>query len=47
MVGKTVAVFLSVEVKTRNGRMRPEQKTWMETVNKAGGIAIVEREAKP
>lgn len=44
MVGKTLAVFLSVEVKTRNGRMRPEQKAWMDAVNKAGGIAIVERE---
>lgn len=47
MVGKTVAVFLSVEVKTRKGRMRPEQKAWMETVNNAGGIAIVEKEGKP
>jgi hypothetical protein len=43
MVGKTVAVFLSVEVKTANGRLRPEQKAWMEAVNKAGGIAVIER----
>jgi hypothetical protein len=38
-----VAVFLSVEVKTAKGRLRPEQKAWMDAVNKAGGIAVVER----
>lgn len=44
MVGKTLAVFLSVEVKTAKGRLRPEQKAWMDAVNAAGGIAVVERE---
>lgn len=43
MVGRKLAVFLSVEVKTDTGRVRPEQKTWMENVRKHGGIAMVAR----
>jgi len=43
MVGTTVAVFLSIEVKTPNGRIRPEQQAWLETVQAAGGIAGVVR----
>lgn len=43
MVGKKLAVFLSVEVKTDTGRVRPEQKTWLEAVRKHGGIAMVAR----
>ena len=43
MVGTTVAVFLSIEVKTPTGRIRPEQRAWMETVQAAGGIAGVAR----
>lgn len=46
MVGKTLAVFLSVEVKTAKGRLRPEQATWMDVVNAAGGVAIVAREGE-
>ena len=43
MVGQQVAVFTSVEVKTHTGRLRPEQRAWMETVQAAGGIAGVAR----
>lgn len=39
MVGKTVAVFTSIEVKTPTGRIKPEQLTWLELVRKNGGIA--------
>jgi hypothetical protein len=43
MVGQQVAVFASIEVKTPTGRMRPEQRAWLETVQAAGGIAGVAR----
>ena len=32
IVGQQVAVFLSIEVKTPTGRIRPEQQAWLETV---------------
>ena len=43
MVGQQVAVFASIEVKTLTGRLRPEQKQWLEAVQAAGGIAGVAR----
>jgi hypothetical protein len=43
MVGQQVAVFTSIEVKTPTGRIGPEQRAWMETVQAAGGIAGVAR----
>jgi hypothetical protein len=43
MVGQQVAVFLSIEVKTPTGRIRPDQQQWLETVQSAGGIAGVAR----
>lgn len=43
MVGTDVAQFVGVEVKTKTGRLRPEQKLWLEMVNDAGGLAIVAR----
>ena len=45
MVGQQVAVFASIEVKTPTGtgRIRPEQRAWMETIQAAGGIAGVAR----
>ena len=43
MVGSTVAVFLSIEVKTATGRLRPEQQQWLNAVQAAGGIAGVAR----
>ena len=43
MVGAQVAVFLSIEVKTPTGRLRPEQQQWLDAVQAAGGIAGVAR----
>jgi len=43
MVGSTVAVFTSIEVKTATGRLRPEQQQWLDAVQAAGGIAGVAR----
>ena len=43
MVGQQVAVFLSIEVKTPTGRVRPEQHQWLDAVQAAGGIAGVAR----
>lgn len=45
-VGKTVAVFLSIEVKSASGSLRPEQRVWQEVVERHGGIAIVARSAQ-
>ena len=43
MVGQTVAVFVSCEVKTETGRVRPEQVNWLTHINGAGGLAFVAR----
>jgi hypothetical protein len=40
MVGKRVAVFTSADAKNSSGgRQRPEQVTWKDNVQRAGGIA--------
>ena len=43
MVGTQLAVFTSIEVKTPNGRIRPDQHAWERTVSNAGGIAGIAR----
>lgn len=43
MVGETVAVFTAVEWKTRDGRLEPEQQTFINNVKRAGGFAGVAR----
>jgi hypothetical protein len=43
MVGKTVAVFASVEVKTLRGRPTKEQVAWMKVVAGAGGFSGIAR----
>lgn len=45
MVGRRVAVFLSVEVKGPKGVIADDQQNWLERVQAAGGIAIVARSA--
>lgn len=39
MVGKRVAVFTAVEIKTGSVKTTAEQKIFIDNVNKAGGIA--------
>jgi hypothetical protein len=43
MVGKPIAQFLSIEVKTPTGKVRPDQYNWLEQVNISGGLAIIAR----
>ena len=43
MVGKPIAQFLSIEVKTPTGKVRPDQSNWLEQVNISGGHAIIAR----
>jgi hypothetical protein len=43
MVGMTIAVFVSCEVKTDTGRVRPEQANWLAHISGAGGLAFVAR----
>lgn len=38
-----LAVFLSIEIKTATGKLRPEQQQWMNNINESGGIAFVAR----
>lgn len=40
MVGKKVAVFLSIETKKLNGKRSKQQINWCNRVNTAGGIAF-------
>ena len=43
LIGWCRGRFLSIEVKSATGRIRPEQQAWMEAVNAHGGIAFVAR----
>ena len=43
MVGQRLAQFVSLEVKTATGRVRPEQENWRRVVQEAGGVAAVVR----
>ena len=43
MLGSKVAVFTAVEVKTESGKVSKEQQNFINNVNKAGGIAKIER----
>lgn len=46
MIGQTVGVFLAEEIKTKIGRVSYKQKTFIDNVNEAGGIARVVRDPK-
>ena len=43
MVGQTLGVFLAVEVKTATGRATKEQLQFIESVQRAGGVAGIAR----
>jgi hypothetical protein len=43
MVGRRIAVFCSLEIKTPTGRLAPAQRNWLHAVEQAGGIAGVAR----
>ena len=42
-VGQALAVFLSIEVKTPTGNVRPEQTRWLAAVQRHGGIGVIAR----
>lgn len=41
MVGQTIAQFTSIEAKTENDKLRPEQENWFRQVRAAGGRALI------
>lgn len=43
MVGRRIAVFTSIEIKTTTGRITPQQRSWLDAVHRAGGVAGVAR----
>lgn len=43
MVGRKLAVFLSIETKASKGKVRPDQHNWAAQVRKAGGLAGIAR----
>ena len=45
MVGRRVAVFTSLETKSRAGRATKEQLNWLQQVQAAGGIALIINDA--
>jgi hypothetical protein len=42
-VGQTLAVFISIEVKTPTGKPSAEQVRWQKVVQQHGGIAVIAR----
>ena len=46
MVGREIAVFTAVEIKTPNGRVKPEQEMFIRAVLNKGGFAGVARSAE-
>lgn len=39
LIGSTVAVFTSIEVKKPGGRVSPDQQNWKDQVERCGGIS--------
>ena len=46
MIGKDLAVFCSVEVKTNTGQLSKYQHNWLQVVKNAGGIVGVARNVR-
>ena len=40
MVGKEVGIFTAIEVKSEGGKMTPQQKLFLKTIEDNGGIGI-------
>jgi hypothetical protein len=45
-IGKVIAQFTAVEVKSEDGKLEPEQRQFLEVVKDSGGLAIVARSAE-
>lgn len=43
MVGQTIGQFVSIEIKTREGVIKPAQVSWKELIESYGGAASIER----
>jgi hypothetical protein len=43
MVGRKVAIFTAIEIKTATGRATPEQRRFIEHIRAAGGLAGIVR----
>ncbi len=43
MVGRKLAVFTAIEVKTATGRVTPAQRTFIDHIRAAGGISAIVR----
>jgi len=43
MVGQTIAVFASVEIKSYRGNLTPEQQAWISFIKRCGGYAGMAR----
>ncbi len=46
MIGQTVAIFTSIEIKTENDKLSKKQRTWNRVVRTAGGIVEVWKAVK-
>ena len=44
-IGRTVAQFAALEVKSKTGRVSPAQRAFLDFVERAGGLAQVVRSA--
>ena len=46
MIGKEIAQFVSIEIKTERGKLTDIQKNWLQKVQSSGGIVGVARTVK-
>ena len=46
MVGKTIGQFVCIECKTATGKIRPEQKQYLDFIKSKGGIAGICKSAE-
>jgi len=44
MVGKTIAAFLAIEIKSGSGKLTEDQENFIRVVNKNGGLAFLANE---